>query len=58
MGETTDKLMDAWDAYEKRFSDTFTNIDMTAEETLQAIKIALETGIPYDIGDVPDNVLL
>ena len=43
-----EELQKAWDLYEERFEGTFSNIDMTPEETLATIKQALSTGVPFD----------
>jgi hypothetical protein len=44
--------------YEKRFGEiTFTNIFMSAEETIEIIDKALQSGKPY-YDDVPDGVLI
>jgi len=54
---TTSEFIEACDQYEERFCSMFTNIDMTPEETVKAIKEALESGVPYD-GSVPEGCII
>ena len=48
MKTTSKDLYDALDSYEEKFGDTFTNIDMTPEQTIAAIKRAIATNTPID----------
>ncbi|MEI3231047.1 MAG: hypothetical protein V8S24_07260 [Gordonibacter pamelaeae] len=50
--------MDALAEYERAFGElTFSNVDMTAEETVEAVKAAIASGKPL-ADDVPDDAVI
>ena len=53
-----DLAMDALAEYERVFGElTFSNADMTAEETVEAVKAAIASGKPL-ADDVPDDAVI
>ncbi|MEG1841001.1 MAG: hypothetical protein RR213_07065 [Raoultibacter sp.] len=50
--------MDALAEYERVFGEvTFSNIDMTTEETVEAVKASIASGQPL-IDDIPDGAFI